>query len=70
MSDPRGIEGLEAGDQREQQLEQDKINAYADAMSRQDRDWSNPRNWPDSYDMPGYHDRQTPQGMRYAKERK
>ena len=74
MSDPRAIEGLEAGDERQQeeaaQAEQDKINAYADAMSRRDRDSNDPRNWPASYDMRGYTDAPTvSQGMVRSKER-
>ena len=52
------------------QAEQDKINAYADSMSRRDRDLNDPRNWPASYDMAGYHDHQAPQGMRATKEKK
>ena len=43
---------------------------YAETMIRRDKVHFN--NWPNrpEYDMPGYHDRQSPRGIRTLKEKK
>lgn len=54
IQQPQAEEERRRQEEDARQSAQDKINAYADAMSRRDRDWSNPANWRPSGDLTVY----------------